>query len=202
MVVRHLRNLLTALSLLLFVAACAAWLASYRIDPRDGGVRAAGEWRVGAFDGRVSVYNQFLPYTGGIRFAPAKALDLPGVYARSFEWPGLWYFTLTVSLAYPVLLGAAIPAYRLVRTAARSRPRTPGSCRRRCGYDLQATPDRCPGCGSSRRDVAARPVRAGPCDGPGDRDAAIAAGRGGSLRGFASAALPCLPAARRMVQSR
>jgi hypothetical protein len=143
---RRLLNLLTALSLLLSVSACALWVASYRSDPRDGGVRVAGDWRVGAFDGRVSVYNQFLPYAGGITFAPASTLDLPGVYARSFAWPGMWYFTLTVSLAYSALLGVAVPGYRLLHAAARPRRRGTGTCAS-CGYNLRATPDRCPECG-------------------------------------------------------
>jgi hypothetical protein len=45
----------------------------------------------------------------------------------------------------PVVLLAGLPLIRLIRRQRR-RLRLPGHCRI-CGYDLRATPERCPECG-------------------------------------------------------
>jgi hypothetical protein len=156
---RRLLNLLTLLSLALCAAAAVGWVVSYHTDERNGGVRIAGEWRVGAFGGNVSLYNKFLPYRGGIILVsgstpgsrstalPGVAFDFPGVYLRHFEWPGMTYSTFTLSLAYPIVLCLALPTLRLLRLALRRSRRGIGLCPR-CGYDLRATPARCPECGA------------------------------------------------------
>ena len=41
---------------------------------------------------------------------------------------------------------AVLPCWRLVRRARAARPREPGLCPA-CGYDVRATPERCPECG-------------------------------------------------------
>ena len=52
----------------------------------------------------------------------------------------------------PALLFAAIPAWWLIRKVRRSRRVRLGFCRS-CGYDLRATPRRCPECGTEPRDA-------------------------------------------------
>ena len=83
---------------------------------------------------------------------------------RRTEWCrfGFTYASVTnrgldgVLVSLPLWLAAVItgllPAVRLrvfLRQRARSRRQKIGSCPR-CGYDLRATPDRCPECGQSR----------------------------------------------------
>ena len=50
-----------------------------------------------------------------------------------------------VSLGWPLLLSAVASVVLVARAVRVRRPR-PGVCRR-CGYDLRATPERCPECG-------------------------------------------------------
>jgi hypothetical protein len=57
-------------------------------------------------------------------------------------------FLWTVYLPWwPIVLALAIlPAWKLIGVARRRRVHPPGHCPR-CGYDLRATPARCPECG-------------------------------------------------------
>jgi hypothetical protein len=54
-----------------------------------------------------------------------------------FYWLPLWFVVVVLSV---------LPAMRMV-AAVRARKRRVGRCHR-CGYDLRATPDRCPECGA------------------------------------------------------
>jgi hypothetical protein len=99
------------------------------------GVAAKGEW------------SWTLP---GVSFGrlPAQVLALRGT--RSFGAP---YITgqrcLVVSWWLPVLVFAALPSVRAWRWAvARRRERHTGLCPD-CGYDVRATPGRCPECGTA-----------------------------------------------------
>jgi len=58
--------------------------------------------------------------------------------------------TLTLPLYFPTLLFALLPAHYVLRVRRRRRiaGRRARGCCVECGYDLQATPDRCPECGT------------------------------------------------------
>jgi hypothetical protein len=180
---RHLLNLLTTFSLLVCVAACALWVRSYwamywvsyaRVTP---GEQVGPAWWVTIQSGRGSVGagvmvlerrpGSPIPRILGLRCGTATArtpsrvsvgatrlgfgyeshADADDVVGRWREWD-----VVVPSWSLPLFFAAA-PALWVYRR--RCRPCPTGLCRR-CGYDLRATPERCPECG------AVAPVRPAP----------------------------------------
>jgi hypothetical protein len=165
---RRLLYVLTALSLLLCVAAGALWVRSQR-----GGATltwsGGGRWRfVTAYPGYLIAGDVPDPSGGGggVRLLP-RAVELNITWSRttwSYSAAGVGYVTSPIPgggadryLAVPfwllVAVLAPLPAARAgVSARHRLRLRTAahrigtGRCPT-CGYDLRATPDRCPECG-------------------------------------------------------
>jgi hypothetical protein len=195
---RRLRNLLTASSLLLFVAAATLWVRGYVTQDNWWYVRVSsgagwylrrstdvgcnrGEFVVSEVDhwslatddtGNVVVAQDVAnkdPNTGArwytsdtIGWNPARAgdpvwrrLGFQGHYLLVVRpVPGLGYdqrsvlWRVWIPLWLPTIAGALPCVVWAIRRRARSRRRDRvGRCHV-CGYDLRATPGRCPECGT------------------------------------------------------
>ena len=157
---RRLLNLLTALSLLLCVAVCVLWVRSYwredqlgyewSADPSvshksefesDGGEVWVGRKRRNQppIDGGPGFYwDLSKPGSGGVGWF---STDWEGMDAWGSWGVGVPHWFLTLAFAVP-------PAVGVIRAHRKRRRLRFGLCRA-CGYDLRATLDRCPECGSA-----------------------------------------------------
>ena len=165
---RRLLNLLTALSLLLCVAACVLWVRSYfRGDSYYSGTPDGSQVYVDSGRGYLSLtrssVNPLFNRTGrawgsnrtpqypmsGRPSTPSELLGFWSIDMRTSSGPGRRWI---VPYWWLVGVTAAPPAYLAVnwrRRLARSRA-AKGLCPQ-CGYDLRATPGRCPECGREMR---------------------------------------------------
>jgi len=83
----------------------------------------------------------------------AIPVEFTGGEVRRVDNPFVWWFRPLGGVAWgdfvPLwlpLLGMGIPAVLLCRRAG-----WPAGCCQRCGYDLRASPDRCPECGTETK---------------------------------------------------
>src|SRR5687768_5765821 len=150
--------MLSALSLLLFVAVVVLWVRSYFVaeivrTQTKAHFYAAGSVRGGLAFVRLSTSGQPAPPLHWYEAEPPwdAIADLRANTVRRVEALGFGHFAgyppltsyraLVVPLWFPSLLSLMLP---LLWTWTRWRtPPAPGLCPS-CGYDLRATPDRCP----------------------------------------------------------
>jgi hypothetical protein len=175
---RRLFNLLTALSLLLCVAAVALWVRSYWVADQvrrgrmqspttivwwqvysDGGAFGAGRTML-TFGGGMSS-DMIADWSRGVRIQwnqsdPSARLS-SNLIAEWFE--GSFTDTRRVDDVYlqipywmAIAATVAIPGARFARAARRQRRQKANYCPS-CGYDLRASPGRCPECGGGRAGV-------------------------------------------------
>jgi hypothetical protein len=169
---RRLLSLLTALSLLLCVAACVLWVRSYWATDGFTWMVHRGACDLRSSPGRLAFlraasideaqypfataeiptgYHRGPPTSGPAFAAPAwsvagfshTAVDVFAMRVHEFTVPH--WFVAAAAAALPCSRAAAFALRVRRRRNAREKHACPS-----CGYDLRATPDRCPECGTVR----------------------------------------------------
>jgi hypothetical protein len=153
---RILLNALTVLSLTLFVATVALWVRSYRTADQiwGGGYLVASE--------RGAVYVSGMTLIPDPGYPLRESFDAGKLGVMEEDWgdnvrrvrPVRFIYRagppsaglVIVADWFAALAFAALPGYRLAR---RVRRRERAGYYARCGYDLRATPERCPECGTA-----------------------------------------------------
>jgi len=163
---RRLLNLLTALSLLLCVAVVVPWVRSHYVGEYLYWTPSGPPSRLFAVTSADGLLWLGVT-TGSIPLDPPGTprlqyyRDRPDIWAAGVHpgWNQLGFRFIhstavqthvrAVILRYSLLTVclSATPAFRALALARRRRRFKDGFCPR-CGYDLRATPDRCPECGA------------------------------------------------------
>ena len=170
-------NLAAALSALLFVGVLVLWARSYGPPSgydHVGGGTTRGDWTLASARGGLRWQFNFaarLPPAGPgvsrLSLSVARSNPFPGVTREDdsvvYTPPG--GATVSLPSKRTVVVGDALPLLACVLflvpatiVLARLRQRSRwirGGCCASCGYDLRATPNRCPECGAVPRQAPA-----------------------------------------------
>ena len=139
---------IAAISLLLGLGCVAAWVLTVESMYLTGWEGSSPNifWTIGSEGGRVQiVYENGAP--GGV--VMLSHLGFAGIEFGTYNcgW-NLW-----IPWWLPTALLLVLPAFWTIRFLRRNRRYRPGRCQS-CGYDLRATPERCPECGTIPKNAA------------------------------------------------
>ena len=94
------------------------------------------------------------------RWDPPAAIKERIKNRRDEFWPALalvpWH-RATIPYYYPLILTSLLPLLWILGKLKRARRRVHGRCAQ-CGYDLRATPSRCPECGTIPKSLSSTPA--------------------------------------------
>jgi hypothetical protein len=92
--------------------------------------------------------NWFTPMQSDSRGVRVRSMrHLAGFWFQSFEVASGHIVVIVVPAWFGLIVTGALPALWIKRRLAARRAHPPGCCPT-CGYDLRATPERCPECGN------------------------------------------------------
>jgi hypothetical protein len=120
-----------------------AW--QYRREPVRREDMPGSNWVTESGSGKTSRVQSVAPNAWG--FGVHDAGPTPGGSRGAWAHGGRRMWIIWVPYWLPALLTAALPAEAIYRIIRQRRRRSAGQCKV-CGYDLRATPDRCPECGA------------------------------------------------------
>lgn len=127
--IRRVFNTLSLVSAILLACTVFLWAWSFWTNPYKTNLSTSNVFHIGLYDGRVEFFSdKFGPYRGGIIALtspewPAERIfskqwgfgDICGIYYRYFRWAdsGAVLWTLSMSLFYPMIVFAVLPAISL-----------------------------------------------------------------------------------------
>jgi len=146
-------KLLAGISAALFVAVVMEWC----ITPASGIF-----WRPFGGDIQLQFQQSVLFFNACSRFGNYRKtvwqLRIPGIHLAWFTGSRLWMMWFQAEVSAPLLLAVlgvlSIWGIAETRRSKHERLSQKGRCAK-CGYDLRATPERCPECGTIVENVSA-----------------------------------------------
>jgi hypothetical protein len=164
---RRLFNVLAAVSLVLCVSAVFLWISSYRYGARAERITPQRGMAVGTFVGGFYLASWPNPIVSQTRLTfstcrwdvPYRSADGMSVIVSSppdVSWRKLGFGVVSDTVGRSVFVPfwfvacvLAVPPVVAARRSIRLRRRRRHDQCAKCGYDMRATPERCPECGTA-----------------------------------------------------